>query len=67
MNTTTNKEAQFYVDRLRYYGNLLGSNVEKALGYGEIPFDIDRDYTQWIYDFWLDAMIWFIETQKGKE
>jgi len=68
MNTTTNNDIQFYIDRLTYYDNLLKSEpeVEKVLGYGPIYFELDRKGIQHYYDFWLDAMIWFIETERCK-
>lgn len=65
-NATNEKDVKFYLDRLVYYQNLLGS-TSKTMGYGEIEFEIDKQSSRDIYDFWFNAMIWFIETEKIKD
>lgn len=60
----------FYLDRLHYYQNLLdmddGYNpIEfKAWGYGSIPFKVNRKSSQFMYDYWFQGMVEFIQKEK---
>jgi hypothetical protein len=67
-HATTDEDVAFYMDRLHYYQCYLEMEprVEKALGYGEIRFEIDRRGIVNSYDFWLNAMLSFIEHEAIK-
>ena len=68
-NVSSNKNILFYLNHIFYYKGLLNSitpQIEKALLYGKVKVEINKDDIQDMYDFWLNAMIWYIETEKSK-
>jgi len=58
----------FYLDRLHYYGNLLNDyskfihTLEK--GYGKIEFYMTRENAQFMYDYWFQGMVEYIQKDK---
>ena len=62
----------FYTKRLCYYDSqlkYLKNNIriyDKVKGFGSVDFDLDYNGVVDTYNFWLSAMIWFIETERCK-
>ena len=63
-NATSKEDVNFYLDILRHYDTQLMLYPNDGYkGYGEIPFTMTREDAQAMYDFWFDAMTWFIERE----
>lgn len=67
--TTNPEDLKFYLDKLYYYQQILNYPGAKSpsgyKGYGEIEFyHKDIKSVEWTYNFWLDGMIRFIETNQ---
>ena len=65
-HATGTEDVSFYMDRLHYYQSYLDMEpkVEKAWGYGEHGFKVDRAEMESLYAYWLNAMVGHIETCK---
>lgn len=60
------EDLKFYLARLQYYRERIDRGLERANGFGEILFELDREGIIQYYEFWKDAMIRAIERAKCK-